>query len=473
MNLKKLLLMIIFILIALFTAFTVNSYAATGTINTAAVMVRKSYSKDSQALDTAYKGETVTVLGETNKWYKVIYKDKEGYIYGKYVDVSGNIEEESKSETQEAETKQEETTETNSSSAMAFDLGNSYKTIKVTKLHILPVMYSSVLQDISLGTSVKIIQIANNWAYVETDKYMGWITMVSFDENYTIVKIEETKPVEEEQPEQTEQTEQTEATEPVEEKPVETEPEPVEQKQEEQTEDTTLSGKTVYVNVETAFIRKGPSVDYEDITTVNQNTELTILGEKNSWYHIQVKDINGWINKKLVSDEKVTTTSRSLTEPRNSSVENLNIKEEEVKQEEQLQEEKQEQAKQTSNTKGTEIVEYAKQFLGGKYVSGGNNPQTGVDCSGFTKYVYSHFGYLLSRTTSGQAENGKKVEKSEMQEGDIIVFLNDAKTSIGHVGIYIGNNEFIHAANSKRGIVIDSVDNSYYKPRFVCARRII
>ena len=96
-----------------------------------------------------------------------------------------------------------------------------------------------------------------------------------------------------------------------------------------------------------------------------------------------------------------------------------------------------------------------------------------MDCSGFTNYVFADFGYTLARTTTGQAENGKEVAKSEMQEGDIIIFLNDSKSSIGHVGIYIGNNQFIHSANAKRGIVIDDVENSYYKPRFVCARRII
>ena len=135
--------------------------------------------------------------------------------------------------------------------------------------------------------------------------------------------------------------------------------------------------------------------------------------------------------------------------------------------------EKAEKKEEVTNAKGAEIVAYAKKFLGGKYVSGGNTPETGMDCSGYTKYVFAHFGYTLSRTTSGQAKNGTEVARSEMQEGDLIIFLNDSKSKIGHVGIYIGNDQFIHAANAKRGIVIDSVYNSYYDPRFVCVRRII
>ena len=126
-----------------------------------------------------------------------------------------------------------------------------------------------------------------------------------------------------------------------------------------------------------------------------------------------------------------------------------------------------------SGATGSEIVAYAKQFLGGKYKSGGSSPSTGFDCSGFTSYVYSHFGYSISRTSGGQAQNGKNVLKSQLKPGDIIAFYNQGKTKIGHVGIYIGNNQFIHSENSRTGVVITSLNSSYYGDRFVCARRII
>ena len=69
----------------------------------------------------------------------------------------------------------------------------------------------------------------------------------------------------------------------------------------------------------------------------------------------------------------------------------------------------------------------------------------------------------------------KKLEQitAELEKGDLLIFLNDAKSRIGHVGIYIGENRFIHAANATRGVVTDSVNNSYYGPRFVEARRIL
>ena len=111
----------------------------------------------------------------------------------------------------------------------------------------------------------------------------------------------------------------------------------------------------------------------------------------------------------------------------------------------------------TSTGKGNDVVEYAKTYLNCKYVSGGSSPETGFDCSGFTTYVFKHFGVSLSRSSKGQIYNGVAVEKSDL----------------GHVGIYIGENKFIHAANSREGVVITSLASSYYSKRYVGARRVI
>ena len=114
-----------------------------------------------------------------------------------------------------------------------------------------------------------------------------------------------------------------------------------------------------------------------------------------------------------------------------------------------------------------------KQYLGYKYVSGGASPETGFDCSGFTSYVYKHFGISLNRTSKDQIKNGVAVERSNLQPGDIVIFNNSANTAIGHVGIYIGGDNFIHAANKNEGVKITSLSSSYYKTRYVGARRVI
>ena len=109
--------------------------------------------------------------------------------------------------------------------------------------------------------------------------------------------------------------------------------------------------------------------------------------------------------------------------------------------------------------------EFAKKYLGYKYVAGGSSPSTGFDCSGFTQYVYKQCGVSLNRTSDAQASNGTAVSKSNLQPGDLVIFT-------GHVGIYIGNNKFIHAANPSKGVITTSLSDSYYTKTYKTARRI-
>lgn len=105
----------------------------------------------------------------------------------------------------------------------------------------------------------------------------------------------------------------------------------------------------------------------------------------------------------------------------------------------------------------SEIIEYAKQFLGNKYVHGGQSLVTGTDCSGFTSLIYAEFGYSVSRTPSGQlANDGRSIDISEAQPGDIICYGSGGKCT--HVALYIGDGQIIHSANSRKGVVIYEAD---------------
>lgn len=121
-----------------------------------------------------------------------------------------------------------------------------------------------------------------------------------------------------------------------------------------------------------------------------------------------------------------------------------------------------------SEVTGNAVVEYAKKYLGLRYVSGGYSLSTGTDCSGFTKLIYKEFGVNLSRSAKGQASNGTYVRKSDLQKGDL-VFYGTGNGRISHVGIYMGNGKVIHESNHKDGVKISSVNMMQY----ITARRVI
>jgi len=120
------------------------------------------------------------------------------------------------------------------------------------------------------------------------------------------------------------------------------------------------------------------------------------------------------------------------------------------------------------------IIKNAKRYLGGKYVWGGTQPK-GFDCSGYVKYLYAQQGIQLPRTAYAQSKVGKYVSKDSLKKGDLLFFLTDKKRHIPitHVGMYIGNDKFIHAASRKKGIIISSFSKSKYHKYFVKAKRII
>ena len=205
---------------------------------------------------------------------------------------------------------------------------------------------------------------------------------------------------------------------------------------------------------------------------LSMNDTVTLLEKvDNTWSKVDKNGIVGYIASKYLSESKTEITSRGLSEARNEqTVEN---KVEENKQQVVENTSTSNNQQSASSSKGAEIVNFAKQYLGYKYVSGGSTPQKGFDCSGFTYYVYKNFGITLNRSSGAQASNGREVSKSELQLGDLVLFKGWGKSSIGHVGIYVGGNSFIHAANEDKGVVITSLSDSYYSSKYVTSRRII
>jgi len=120
------------------------------------------------------------------------------------------------------------------------------------------------------------------------------------------------------------------------------------------------------------------------------------------------------------------------------------------------------------------ILLNAKKYLGGKYVWGGTQPK-GFDCSGYTQYIYKKEGVSIPRTAYEQSKVGKEVSRFNLKKGDLLFFLTDKSRGIPvtHVGMYIGEGKFIHAASKRKGIIITSLEESRYSSIFVKATRII
>jgi cell wall-associated NlpC family hydrolase len=115
---------------------------------------------------------------------------------------------------------------------------------------------------------------------------------------------------------------------------------------------------------------------------------------------------------------------------------------------------------------GDKAVKYAKRFLGVRYVYGGSSPGSGFDCSGFVRYVYGHFGVRLAHSSYAQFGSGARVRRGGLKPGDLVFFHG-----LGHVGIYVGHNKFIHAPHSGSRVRIESLAG-WYSSRLDGARRL-
>ena len=120
---------------------------------------------------------------------------------------------------------------------------------------------------------------------------------------------------------------------------------------------------------------------------------------------------------------------------------------------------------------GSKLVSLANSKLGCKYVWGATGPNA-FDCSGLTSWLYKQIGITIPRTSLAQSKSGTSISKDELQPGDL-VFFKTTSAPVGHVGIYVGNGQFIHAPNSSKPVKYDSLSNSYYNRTYVGARRYL
>lgn len=131
------------------------------------------------------------------------------------------------------------------------------------------------------------------------------------------------------------------------------------------------------------------------------------------------------------------------------------------------------QATQAVTNRASELVVNAMGFLGMPYRRGGNSADTGFDCSGFVRAMYQQtVGLLLPRSADQQAAATQKIDKTELQPGDL-VFFNTLRRTFSHVGIYVGEGKFIHSPHSGSQVRVEDMGTSYWRTRFDGARRVV
>ncbi len=189
-------------------------------------------------------------------------------------------------------------------------------------------------------------------------------------------------------------------------------------------------------------LRSGAGTNYSVLCVIPNGTVVSVEGAENGWIKASYKGKSGFVSAQYIVIRKESTDRSGASIDR------------------------------TSLSKGEEVVEFAKKYLGYKYRYGGSSPSTGFDCSGFTSYVYKQLGYSINRTAAGQTKNGISVEWDELAAGDLLIFSNSSQT-YGHVGIYMGDGNFIHSVQTGTPVSITSLWGSNYGKRLKVARRII
>ncbi len=198
----------------------------------------------------------------------------------------------------------------------------------------------------------------------------------------------------------------------------------------------TYGKATVSLNV-----RSGPSTQYSVKTTLIPGEVVTITGSSNSWYEVKTNsNLTGWVSSRYIE-----ITDGLVEDDDNES----------------------------EDSKNDKVIDIAMKQLGKPYVWGGNGPNS-FDCSGFTRYVYLNARNVsLPRVSYEQAKYGQAVATTDLKKGDLLHFATVSPGRTSHVGIYIGNNEFIHASGSQTRpdkVKIDSL-TGYYKNVLLGARR--
>ncbi len=196
----------------------------------------------------------------------------------------------------------------------------------------------------------------------------------------------------------------------------------------------------------TVNFRSQPSTSSSVITSLKNGQKVSVIGVSGGWYKATVNGKTGYICPDYLTINGGSTANQSsavgATVNTSSSTDNLR----------------------------QDIIDFAAQFLGTPYVYGGSTP-SGFDCSGFTSYVYKNMGISIARTSSDQRSTTTNISMDELLPGDLVFF--GSNNVVSHVGIYVGNGNFIHSPHTGSVVKYDTLASGNYNRRFICGGRVL
>lgn len=218
------------------------------------------------------------------------------------------------------------------------------------------------------------------------------------------------------------------------------------------TTDFSLGSAKIVCDTSVNF-RSQPNTSSSVLASLRNDTVVSVTGVQGGWFKVTYNGQKGYVHPDYLSFSNVQSSgstgssgSSSVTPPSNSISYN------------------------GSSEKRAAVLEYAAQFLGTPYVYGGSTP-SGFDCSGFTSYVFKNTVGSIPRVAQAQFDATTRVSMDELLPGDL-VFFGSSASSISHVGIYVGNNQFIHSPHTGDVVKYDSLTGSYAS-RFQGGGRVI
>jgi cell wall-associated NlpC family hydrolase len=219
-----------------------------------------------------------------------------------------------------------------------------------------------------------------------------------------------------------------------------------------------------HVTLEATFLRSGASLSDSKVVFVEAGTPVQTVVRIGNWLYVRLAaGVEGWIHANLLAlSHPAAVEAKPLAQPEKTpaALDKTAVK---------------------SPTAGAfpprqrflradSVVRTALSFRGTPYRMGATG-RGAFDCSGFTHYLFAQEGSSLPRTAAAQYKKGVPVPKSQLKPGDLVFFKNTYKRGVSHVGIYIGNNNFIHASSAGRGVRVDSLSKPFYVNHWAGARR--